>query len=185
MNDANRAITLNEWLDQASIPDLEAELAEKQADLDGRLEKLRDLEQQAIQLHEEINRHRKMLDVLTEVRPPGESNAADGGHEVTAMSKREMAERILRASLTPLFPRQVRDIAVEKGWLENTPNASNQLTVAINKAYRQKKLAKDEDGRYFVPRKDTEPSDSSPGPASNGDPRNLAFPVEPGGGEDP
>lgn len=132
------------------MPNLETELAEKEAQLSQRLEVLEKLEEEALQLHGEIKRHKKMLDVLREIKPPETDMSKESADEPT-MSKREIAERILRASLTPLFPRQVRDIAVEKGWLENTPSASNQLTVAINKAFKQNKLAKDDEGRYSMP----------------------------------
>jgi len=66
-----------------------------------------------------------------------------------------MAREILWESLEPLFPRQVRDIAVGKGWLDEGEAARNQLSVAMSKMARKGRLVKGSDGRYGLPNRAT------------------------------
>ena len=68
------------------------------------------------------------------------------------MTKREIATEVLRGSIEPLFPRQVRQIAVERGWLDPSREAANQLSVAMAKAARALVLIRDDDGRYSLPK---------------------------------
>jgi hypothetical protein len=96
------------------------------------------------ELNEAIQRRRRLLDVLRESAP-------NTRNDQPPMTKPQIAERILWASLEPMFPRQVRDLAVEKGWLSDDAASRNQLAVAMSKMARKGRLVRGSDGRYSVP----------------------------------
>jgi hypothetical protein len=142
--------SFDEWLTQASPTVLRREADEKEKEVDDLLNQVDDLEMRARAIHEEVIRRRRVLEVLEEVRP-----AQDGSLEpAQGMSKREMAMKILSTAPRGMFPREVRAAAIERGWLPDTKEAANQLAVAMSKAARQNKLARDEEGRYSIPRED-------------------------------
>lgn len=151
MSETEQTSTFDEWIKQASVKDLRREADEKETELDRVIQQVKTMEAQARSLHEEVLRRRRVLEVLEEIQPaPKRGSSAPAGQ----LSKREMAMRILEDSLRGMFPREVRDQAVERGWIENTPAASNQLSVAMSKALKQGKLHRDEEGRYSIPRDD-------------------------------
>jgi hypothetical protein len=110
------------------------------------LNQYEDLRNELEGLNEAIQRRHRLIDVLRESTPGSRS-----GLESPQVPKPQIAERVLTASLEPMFPRQVRDIAVEKGWLKDNPAARNQLAVAMNKLARKGRLVRGADGRYTVP----------------------------------
>jgi hypothetical protein len=178
--------TFDAWLEQASIPALERDLNAMRMKFHGKIAAYEKLAEELSELDQEIDRRSRVLTVLREIRPE-ESEASpstSGGEpsEQTTMTKREMAERILRGAVRSMFPREVRDIAVERGWLPDEANAANQLSVAMNRAARTGKLARDEEGRYSLPKEPTEPA---PEPHGSGDPGDLLFPTEMEEGESP
>jgi hypothetical protein len=154
-------ITFDSWLEQASasIPALERDLHAQQNSFAHKMKEFERLGRDLEVLDKAIEQRKRVLGVLREIHPEqaiqpplpaGDAQAAQVA-PITTMSKREMAERILRGRGTPLFPRQVREIAVERGWLPDTAAAANQLSVAMNKAARQQHLVRDEEGRYSLP----------------------------------
>ncbi|HEX4464674.1 MAG TPA: hypothetical protein VH042_08575 [Solirubrobacterales bacterium] len=159
--------SFDEWLTQASPTALRREADEKEGEVEELLEQAEKLEMRARAIHEEVVRRRRVLEVLEEVRP-----AHEGGifESPPGMTKREIAVKILSTAPRGMFPREVRAAAIERGWLPDTKEAANQLAVAMSKAARQDKLARDEEGKYSIPRED-EPQDVEPQPqllASNG-----------------
>jgi hypothetical protein len=141
---------------QVSLPDLEQEVQDTEARLSRKLEEHEKVSAEVMELQEAFRHQAKIVAVLREIGMNGR-NAPDGGRDAEdgsdGMTKREIAERILQAENRPLYPREVRDIAVEHGWLPNTPNAANQLSVAMNRAAtKQDYLVKDSEGRYSLPR---------------------------------
>lgn len=144
-------------LKQVSLPDLEQELQGTQERLGQKLAEHEKLSAEVAELQEDFQRQTKVVAVLREIGMNG-TKTPDGGRDAGdendegAMTKREIAEHILKAENRPLFPREVRDIAVKRGWLPNTPNAANQLSVAMNRAAtKQDHLVKDDEGRYSLP----------------------------------
>jgi len=99
-------------------------------------------------LSEAIQRRQRLLDALREAAPGSTSRSQKAPVPAT---KPEIAERILWGSLEPLFPRQVRDAAVERGWLTDDAPSRNQLGVAMSKLARKGRLVKGADGRYSLP----------------------------------
>jgi hypothetical protein len=104
------------------------------------------------ELNAAIGRRQRLVDALREAAPELGSSKQPGPIPET---KPEIAERILWSSLEPLYPRQVRDVAVEKEWLSEDAAAANQLSVAMSKMARKGRLAKVADGRYCVPGRET------------------------------
>ena len=100
------------------------------------------------QLNETIQRRERLLEAYRglDAKPVPATLDSD-----STLTKPEIAERILYASVDPLFPRQVRASAVERGWLRDDPASHNQLAVAMSKMVRQGRLAKGKDGRYSLP----------------------------------
>jgi hypothetical protein len=101
-------------------------------------------------LNEAIQRRQRLLDALREAAPGATPGPPRGSG---ARTKPEIAERILWGSLEPLFPRQVRDAAVQRGWLSDDASSRNQLSVAMSKMARKGRLARGADGRYHLPDK--------------------------------
>jgi hypothetical protein len=135
-----------EWLRQASLPDLKAELQTLVETFNSKAAEYRRLDEELDALNSAIIRRQRVVDLLEEYEP-------DEGEPTTApKTKPEIAFAVLDSSPKPLFPREVRDKAVERGWLPDDPRASNQLSVAMNKMAHQGRLAKDDEGRYSIPR---------------------------------
>jgi NTP pyrophosphatase (non-canonical NTP hydrolase) len=114
------------------------------------LDRYEELREELGELGEAIRRRERLLDALKEAAP----GALRRTTRESAMTKPEIAERILFGSLEPLFPRQVRDEAVEKGWLSRGTSSHNQLSVAMSKMARKDRLVKTPDGRYCLPGRD-------------------------------
>jgi hypothetical protein len=131
-----------------SFSALESELEADRKRLGNMRERYEEIRADLEQLNETIRRRERLLEAyrgLDSEAPPGPSEAESG------LTKPEIAERILYASVDPLYPRQVRASAVERGWLGEDPAAHNQLAVAMSKMVRQGRLAKGKDGRYSLP----------------------------------
>jgi hypothetical protein len=108
-----------------------------------------DLRDDLEDLSEEIQRRQRLVDALREAtagssRRPGRDKS---------LTKPEIAERVLFGSLEPLFPRQVRDEAVGRGWLSRDDSSHNQLSVAMSKMAKKGRLVRGADGRYSLPEK--------------------------------
>jgi chromosome segregation ATPase len=100
-------------------------------------------------LNAAIQRRRRLIDVLRESIPGDPSRDTP-----PQISKPQIAERILSTSLEPMFPRQVRDAAVERGWLKDDAASRNQLGVAMSKMAQKGRLVRGGDGRYTMPGRD-------------------------------
>jgi hypothetical protein len=102
-------------------------------------------------LNEKIERRERLLEAYRGLDP--DSRPDPGGTE-SELSKPEIARRILWGSVDPLYPRQVRAMAVERGWLRGDSAAHNQLAVAMSKMVQRGRLVKGQDGRYSLPSRD-------------------------------
>jgi hypothetical protein len=144
------------WVEQMPLKVLEAEQADIQARFDELLADFQKKRDTLVALQDDLGRRNKIIEVLKEIQAPGEQaddgDADEAADDEATMKKREIAARILKEEDHPLFPREVRDIEVERGWLPATGPAANQLAVAMNRATKQGHLAKDDEGRYFLPR---------------------------------
>jgi hypothetical protein len=135
-----------------SIAALEAELDADQARFDDLFSRYGRIRDELASLHDRIERQRKVLEVVRNALPADGLQATDGGRERgPAMTKREIATEILSGSIEPLFPRQVRRVAIERGWLTSGKDAANQLSVAMAKGVRTGVFVRDDDGRYSLP----------------------------------
>jgi hypothetical protein len=148
-------------LQQARLEDLEQELRVLQMQFRSKVDAYQQALAELEQLDDQLQKQTKLLNVLREIQPAADRDADDASDDDSddeasggaTMTKREIAERILRDSPKPLFPREVRDVAVAEGWLPDTPAAANQLAVAMNRAAtKQDHLIKDNEGRYSLPR---------------------------------
>jgi hypothetical protein len=100
------------------------------------------------ELSDAIQRRQRLLDALKETAP----GISRRPQRDKAMTKPQVAERVLFGSLEPLFPRQVRDEAVQRGWLSPGVSSHNQLSVAMSKMARKGRLVRGADGRYSLPK---------------------------------
>jgi hypothetical protein len=99
-------------------------------------------------LNETIQRRERLLEAYRGLDPDARP---DAGASDSELSKPEIARRILWGSVDPLYPRQVRAMAVERGWLGADSAAHNQLAVAMSKMVQRGRLVKGRDGRYSLP----------------------------------
>ena len=99
-------------------------------------------------LNETIQRRERLIEAYRGLDP---DSKPDPGATDSDLSKPEIARRILWGSVDPLYPRQVRAMAVERGWLRNDSAAHNQLAVAMSKMVQCWRLVNGEDGRYSLP----------------------------------
>jgi hypothetical protein len=100
------------------------------------------------QLNDTIRRRERLLEAYRGL----DADAAPGSLDAdSGLTKPEIAQRILYASVDPLYPRQVRASAVERGWLGDDSAAHNQLAVAMSRMVRQGRLVRGKDGRYSLP----------------------------------
>src|SRR3954453_877962 len=104
------------------ISHLETELEGDRRRYRQMLDRYEELRVELEELNEAIQRRQRLVEVLRETAPP----KSGSGRDPPPMTKPQIAERILWSSLQPLFPRQVRDLAVEKGWLTNDAASRNQ-----------------------------------------------------------
>jgi hypothetical protein len=130
------------------IAGLERDLESDRRQYARMLARYEELRNELEDLNQAIGRRQRLLDALRESTPAeisGRRSAPAPG------TKPAIAREILWGSLEPLYPRQVRDIAVEKGWLDGGEAARNQLSVAMSKMARKGRLVKGSDGRYGLP----------------------------------
>jgi hypothetical protein len=131
-----------------SFAALEEELEADRKRLANMRERYEEIRVDLEQLNDTIRRRERLLEAYRGLDPQLSRGSSDPDASLT---KPEIAERILYASVDPLYPRQVRATAVERGWLEEDPAAHNQLAVAMSKMVRQGRLVKGKDGRYSLP----------------------------------
>jgi hypothetical protein len=144
--------TFQRLVNSESIAALEAELKADEARFGELVDQYSRLHEQAVSLNESIRRQKTVIKGIRDAFPSGTSQPVLGdksGH--TGMSKREIAAQVLGSSFQPLLPREVREVAVEKGWLPDDRAAANQLSVAMAKAARAGAFVRDENGKYSLP----------------------------------
>jgi chromosome segregation ATPase len=130
-----------------SFSRLERELELDQQRFRRLLNQYEDLRAILEELNEAIQQRKRLLESLRENAPDPSSPELESD-ESQSMTKPQIAERVLQESFDPLYPRQVRDVAVARGWLAEDAASRNQLGVAMSKMARKGRLVKDEDGRY-------------------------------------
>lgn len=136
-----------------SIAALEAELKDDKARFAELFNEYGQVRDRLNSLRDDIERQEMVLEAVRSALPSDGKLTKDGfgSRPGNGMTKREIATEILKESLRPLFPREVRDMAVARGWIPDTHAASNQLSVAMAKAARGQIFIRDEDGRYSLP----------------------------------
>jgi hypothetical protein len=112
------------------------------------LEQYEELRLDLEELKSDIHRRERLLETL---RESASGFATRARRAAPPPNKPQIAERILWGNLEPMFPRQVRDAAVKRGWLPEDPASHNQLSVAMSKLVRKGRLVKGADGRYSLP----------------------------------
>jgi hypothetical protein len=127
---------------------LESELEADRRRLTNMRERYEEIRADLEELNDTIRRRERLLEAYRGLDPAASPGSAESE---SALTKPEIAERVLYASVDPLYPRQVRAMAVERGWLGEDPAAHNQLAVAMSKMARQGRLVKGKDGRYSLP----------------------------------
>jgi hypothetical protein len=144
--------TFQQLVNPNSLAALEAELdldKNRFQELAGTYERARE---QLRVLGESIDRQEALVKAVRNALPPDGREPRIGPRaDGTGMSKRQIATEVLEGSVRTLFPREVRQIAVQKGWLSADNAAANQLSVAMAKAARAGVLVRDEEGRYSLP----------------------------------
>ena len=129
-----------------SFSRLERELELDQQRFRRLLNQYEDLRAILEELNEAIQQRKRLLESLRENSPDATPELeSDESH---SMTKPQIAERVLEESFDPMYPRQVRDVAVARGWLPEDAASRNQLGVAMSKMARKGRLVKDEEGRY-------------------------------------
>ena len=135
-----------------SVAAMESELDLEKARFDELFSEYHRLREEMESLRESIERQESVIEALRNALPSDDPERATGaGSRVAAMTKREIAAEILRGSINPLYPREVREIARKRGWISADQAVANQLSVAMAKAARSGVFARDEDGRYSLP----------------------------------
>jgi hypothetical protein len=129
---------------------LEDELDADRRRLAGMRERYEEIRSDLEDLTDAIHRRERLLEAYKGLDP---DSRPDPDAPESELTKPEIARRILWGSADPLYPRQVRAMAVERGWLKDDPAAHNQLAVAMSKMVTRDRLVKGEDGRYSLPRK--------------------------------
>jgi hypothetical protein len=148
--------SLDHVVDTVSMAELERELASDQDRFRRLRKQFNELRLHMEALNGAIERRRRFLEAAqgTDLG----AAPATGDEASSAMTKPEIIERVLGESLDPMYPRQVRDVAVEREWLPDDAASRNQLGVAMSKMVRKGRLVKDGDGRYRLPETETEPA---------------------------
>jgi hypothetical protein len=127
---------------------LEEELEADRRRLAGMRDRYEEIRADLEDLNETIQRRERLLEAYKGLDPEARPGPGDPD---SGLSKPEIARRILWASVDPLYPRQVRAMAVERGWLRDDAAAHNQLAVAMSKMVHSGRLVKGGDGRYSLP----------------------------------
>lgn len=130
---------------------MESELDVDQARFDELFNEYRRLREEMESLQESIKRQQTVIEALHSALPPDGALGAGPTTSGALMTKREIATEILRGSIQPLFPREVREIARKRGWISTDQAVANQLSVAMAKAARSGVFVRDEEGRYSLP----------------------------------
>jgi chromosome segregation ATPase len=140
------ANSFDELTKGVSFAGLERELESDRRRYRAMRDRYEDLRQELEQLGAMIERRERILEAYqdSELHAPGAETS-------TRLTKPEIARRVLWASVEPLYPRQVREIAVDRGWLRDDQASHNQLAVAMSKMVRKGRLVKGDDGRYRLP----------------------------------
>ena len=130
---------------------LEDELDADRRRLAGMRARYEEIRSDLEELNDAVQRRERLLEAYKGLDPDSrpDPNVTDSD-----FSKPEIARRILWASVDPLYPRQVRTMAVERGWLRDDPAAHNQLAVAMSRMVQRGRLVKGADGRYSLPPRD-------------------------------
>jgi hypothetical protein len=150
----SRAVsTFDRVVSPGSIAALEAELETDKNRFSEGLEEFGRLREELESLSASIGRQEKVIEAIrSALSPDGNQSSLDSRHTGDApRSKREIATEILDGSIQPLFPREVRKIAIERGWLPADRAAANQLSVAMAKGARAGFFLRDRKGRYRLP----------------------------------
>ncbi len=152
------------WIRQAAkdLPRFERELEKMQQAHEDGLDEFVALRERLFELQGEIDQHSQIIGFLKGLTESVNSAGAEGTESDTAAltgggspdqpkTKPQVVTRVLEIADRGLFPREARELAVQRAWLPNTPAAANQLSVSMNKMARQGRLLKDDDGRYYLP----------------------------------
>ncbi len=140
--------SFDEFAAKMPVSDLERGLEVDHRRFRAMLDRYEQLRGELEDLVEDIHRRERLLEAYRDFA----ANASAGlGSQGSKMTKPQIVRRVLWASVEPLYPRQVRELAVSRGWLRDDSAAHNQLAVAMSKMARKGKLVKGEDGRYSLP----------------------------------
>jgi hypothetical protein len=150
---STRQSTFQRLVNPASVAALEAELKQERARFQRRFEEYEHLREELGSLSDSISRQQQVIDAIRSALPAegNENGAATEGAPERAMTKREIAIEVLRGSIQPLYPREVREIAMKRGLLSNSRGAANQLSVAMSKGVHAGIFVRDDEGRYSLP----------------------------------
>jgi len=161
------ASLLDSWLRQSPRHQLVGELHDLESEFADKLTEFEQLRDHLRALTVEVERRKQAIRFIDELMPGPAVIAGDGEGaeppepEATPSrgpgTKPAMVEQILKETLKAMFPREVRDAAVDRGWIENSPAASNQVSVAMNKMAKRGRLKRLDDGRYELPEAAREP----------------------------
>lgn len=145
--------TFRQLVNPGSIAALEAEVNLDENRFREMTEEYARLRADMTTLGASINRQRALITAIRGALSEDAGEVAPRNRPAAEkMSKREIATEVLGLSIRPLFPREVRQIAIEKGWLPSDRAAANQLSVAMAKGVRSDVFVRDDDGRYSLPR---------------------------------
>jgi hypothetical protein len=135
-------------VENVSIPRLERELERDKRRYRRLLGQYNEMRNELDDQNAEIQRRTRFLDSLREVSKGDRASKSSGTEKLT---KPQIAQRVLLESIEPLYPRQVGETAVRNGWLRDDPASRNQLSVAMSKMAKRRRLIKDRQGRYSLP----------------------------------
>jgi hypothetical protein len=145
--------TFRQLVNPNSVAAMEAELDVDRARFDELFKEYGRLRDEMESLKDSIRRQETVIEALRGALIPGGSpQTREGDGEIGAtLTKREIATEILRSSIQPLFPREVREVARKRGWISDDQAVANQLSVAMAKGARSGFFVRDEKGRYSLP----------------------------------
>jgi hypothetical protein len=145
--------TFRRLVNPQAVAALQAELEADRARFRERFDEYGRMREELESLSEGIERQEKVLGALRSALPADGQESSAGVEQAReiALTKREIAAEILKTSIQPLFPREVREIAVKRGLIPPTRAAANQLSVAMSKGARSQIFVRDREGRYSLP----------------------------------
>ncbi len=143
--------TFRQLVNPNSVAALETELDVDRARFSELFQEYTRLRGEMESLKESIGRQEAVIEALREALAPSDSYRSGEGGSKASLTKREIATEILRGSIQPLFPREVREIAQKRGWISSDQAAANQLSVAMAKGARSGIFMRDDEGRYSLP----------------------------------